>query len=209
MDRNAFVGVTFKFQGPPRWKSRVSLHGFSFCNRKLCKPSAPGLPPSRSMAHSSIRVSESREDKHMRSLNLAKLPLILLLLFALPQARAQESNPEEHHDPRVASRARTRPRRTAPRRQRNAAHSHTRRPAALLQSHRRHLADVRPQGRACRQGLLRVLHRGERRPPSDNLCLQWRPGCWRRVSAPGRDGTACRAFPGEWRCGREARASCG
>ena len=36
----------------------------------------------------------------MRSLNLAKLPLILLLLFALPQALAQELNPEEHHDPR-------------------------------------------------------------------------------------------------------------
>ena len=35
----------------------------------------------------------------MRSLNLAKLPLILLLLFALPQALAQEPNPEGHHDP--------------------------------------------------------------------------------------------------------------
>ena len=35
----------------------------------------------------------------MRSLNLAKLPLILLLLLALPQARAQEPNPEGRHDP--------------------------------------------------------------------------------------------------------------
>ena len=35
----------------------------------------------------------------MRSLNLAKLPLILLLLFALPQARAQEPNPQGHHEP--------------------------------------------------------------------------------------------------------------
>ena len=35
----------------------------------------------------------------MRSLNLAKLPLILLLLFALPQALAQEPNPHGHRDP--------------------------------------------------------------------------------------------------------------
>jgi len=119
----------------------------------------------------------------MRSLSLAKFPLILLLLFALPHALAQELNPEERHDPEPHRGQGPGLAVQLPEDSVTTAHGHTRRAAALLQSHRRRLADVRPKGELAAKVFCTCptpVEGAGVRPI--NLRLQRRPGCWRRFS---------------------------